>query len=193
MPSNMGQCKFFIHHNLRIAYVSQHAFYHVEQHLEDAPAKYIQWRFKHGYDKEKMQSEAYKISEEEQKIIDERSIEGIWSRRMRAGKLEYEIKKRNVPEKDNKYYTKDELLGFGLTNLIKQTDEKIAAKEAGLDLRPTTVSEIQKHLDDFGLAQEFGTYGKIRGLSGGQKVKLVLAAALWTCPHLLVLDEVSEN
>ncbi len=193
MPSNMGQCKFFIHHNLRIAYVSQHAFYHVEQHLEDAPAKYIQWRFKHGYDKEKMQSEAYKISEEEQKIIDERSIEGIWSRRMRAGKLEYEIKKRNVPEKDNVYYSKEELLGFGLTNLIKQTDEKIAAKEAGLDLRPTTVSEIQKHLDDFGLAQEFGTYGKIRGLSGGQKVKLVLAAALWTCPHLLVLDEVSDS
>jgi len=52
-----------------------------------------------------------------------------------------------------------------------------------------TTSEIQRHLDDFGLAQEFGTYGKIRGLSGGQKVKLVLAAAMWNCPHLLVLDE----
>ncbi len=39
------------------------------------------------------------------------------------------------------------------------------------------------------MAQEFGTYGKIRGLSGGQKVKLVLAAAMWNCPHLLVLDE----
>merc|ERR1719199_43447 len=70
-----------------------------------------------------------------------------------------------------------------------QTDEKIAAKEAGLDLRPCTTTEIQKHLDDFGLEQEFGTYGKIRGLSGGQKVKLVLAAAMWNCPHLLVLDE----
>ncbi len=66
-------------------------------------------------------------------------------------------------------------------------------RKAGLDLRPVTTSEIQTHLDDFGLAQEFGTYGKIRGLSGGQKVKLVLAAALWTCPHLLVLDEVSER
>ena len=63
-------------------------------------------------------------------------------------------------------------------------DEKIAAKEAGLDLRACTTSEIQKHLDDFGLAQEFGTYGKIRGLSGGQKVKLVPAAAMWNCPHL---------
>lgn len=193
LPSNLGACKFWIHHNLRIAYVSQHAFYHVEQHLEDAPAAYIQWRFKHGYDKEKLNSEAYRISEEEQKVIDDLSIEGIWSRRLKGGKLEYEVKKRNVKEKDNIYYTRDELMGFGLANLIKQTDEKIASKEAGLDLRPVTISEIQKHLDDFGLAQEFGTYGKIRGLSGGQKVKLVLAAALWTCPHLLVLDEVRKN
>jgi ATPase subunit of ABC transporter with duplicated ATPase domains len=46
-----------------------------------------------------------------------------------------------------------------------------------------------RHLDGFGLPQEFGTYGKIRGLSGGQKVKLVLAAAFWTVPHLIVLDE----
>merc|ERR1712086_1213541 len=51
------------------------------------------------------------------------------------------------------------------------------------------LTEIQTHLDDFGLVQEFGTYGKIRGLSGGQKGKLVLAAAMWNCPHLIVLDE----
>ena len=48
---------------------------------------------------------------------------------------------------------------------------------------------MQAHLDDFGLEKEFGTFGKIRGLSGGQKVKLVLAAAMWNQPHLLVLDE----
>ena len=68
---------------------------------------------------------------------------------------------------------------MGFKHLLRQTDEKIASKEAGLDLRPVTTSEIQSHLDDFGLAQECGTYGKIRGLSGGQKVKLVLAAAMW--------------
>jgi energy-coupling factor transporter ATP-binding protein EcfA2 len=50
-PSNPSDCRFFVHHNLRIAYVSQHAFYHVEQHIEDSPAAYIQWRFKDGYDK----------------------------------------------------------------------------------------------------------------------------------------------
>ena len=157
--------------------------------MEESPVSYIQWRFKDGFDKEKLESKAYKITEEEQKAIDDFGIEGVWSRRMRAGKLEYEVKKRNVPEKDNKYYSRDELLGMGFEHLLKQTDEKIAAREAGLDLRPVTTSEIQKHLDGFGLPQEFGTYGKIRGLSGGQKVKLVLAAAFWTVPHLVVLDE----
>ncbi|KAL7530063.1 hypothetical protein ACHAXR_003288, partial [Thalassiosira sp. AJA248-18] len=188
-PSNPTDCRFFIHHNLRIAYVSQHAFYHVEQHIEDSPVSYFQWRFKDGFDKEKIESEAYRIEPEEQKAIDDYQLEGIWSRRLRAGVLEYEIKKKHVREKDNIYVSKDELLAMGFKHLLRQTDEKIASKEAGLDLRPVTTSEIQSHLDDFGLAQEFGTYGKIRGLSGGQKVKLVLAAAMWNCPHLLVLDE----
>ena len=68
-------------------------------------------------------------------------------------------------------------------------DEKVAAEAAGVDLRSCTTTEVQAHLDDFNLAQEFGTYGRIKGLSGGQKVKLVLAAAFWTVPHILVLDE----
>ena len=190
IPSNSGQGgKFYVHPNLRIAYVAQHAFSHVERHMEESPVAYLQWRFKDGFDKEKLESEAYRITPEEQEAIDAFNLEGIWSRRMRGGKLEYEVKKKHVREKDNKYYSRDELMGMGFEHLIKQTDEKIAAKEAGLDLRPVTTSEIQKHLDSFGLPQEFGTYGKIRGLSGGQKVKLVLAAAYWTVPHLVVLDE----
>jgi elongation factor 3 len=189
VPTNLAECKYYIHPNLRIAYVAQHAFYHVEQHMDESPVSYIQWRFKDGFDKEKLESEAYRITPSERKAIDDFGIEDIWSRRMRAGQLEYEVKKRGIPEKDNKYLTRDELLGMGFEHLVKQTDEKIAAKEAGLDLRPVTTTEIQKHLNDFGLAQEFGTYGKVRGLSGGQKVKLVLAAAFWTVPHLIVLDE----
>merc|ERR1712071_260951 len=66
-PSNLGQCKLDIHHNLRVAYVAQHSFHHVEQHTENSPASYIQWRFKDGYDKEKMDSAGFKILPEEQK------------------------------------------------------------------------------------------------------------------------------
>ena len=127
IPSNMGVCKFYIHPNLRIAYVAQHAFAHVEHHMESSPVSYIQWRFKDGWDREKLESEAYRIPPEEQKIIDDFGLEDIWSRRMIAGKLEYEVKKHNIPEKDNKYYTRDELLAMGMEHLIKQTDEKIAS------------------------------------------------------------------
>lgn len=44
-------------------------------------------------------------------------------------------------------------------------------------------------LQDFGLEPEFGTHSRMRGLSGGQKVKVVLGAAMWNKPHMLVLDE----
>jgi len=48
---------------------------------------------------------------------------------------------------------------------------------------------VEKFLSDFGLESEFSCHSNIRGLSGGQKVKLVLAAAMWNSPHLLIMDE----
>jgi hypothetical protein len=39
-------------------------------------------------------------------------------------------------ERENKYKTKEELEKMGFLNLVKQADERIAAQEAGLDLRP---------------------------------------------------------
>lgn len=50
----------------------------------------------------------------------------------------------------------------------------MAALAAGTDNRPVTTREIQSHLDDFALAKEFSVYGKIGGLSGGQKVSFRL-------------------
>ena len=91
------------------------------------------------------------------------------------------------------YETREKLAELGWGQLCKQYDLKVAAEAAGLDLRSVTKREVQAHLDDFGLEKEFGTFGKIRGLSGGQKVKLVLAAAMWNQPHLLVLDEPTNN
>mmetsp|Transcript_27727 Transcript_27727/g.50043 ORF Transcript_27727/g.50043 Transcript_27727/m.50043 type:complete len:1266 (+) Transcript_27727:123-3920(+) len=187
-----GRGRVWKHHNLRVAYVAQHSFHHVEQHLEESPVAYMQWRFGHGEDREILSSEALKLTDQEVSNLSAQKwgdVKALVGRRRRARKLEYEVTFVDRPEKDNKYMTIEELEAMGFSNLIKQYDEKVKAREAGLDIRPTTTREIQKHLDDFGLEQEFGTYGKIRGLSGGQKVKLVLAAAMWNCPHLMVLDE----
>eukprot|EP00669_Euglena_mutabilis_P011209 TRINITY_DN5871_c0_g1_i1.p2 TRINITY_DN5871_c0_g1~~TRINITY_DN5871_c0_g1_i1.p2 ORF type:complete len:625 (-),score=338.80 TRINITY_DN5871_c0_g1_i1:675-2549(-) len=179
------------HHNVRIAYVAQHSFHHVEQHLDSSPVAYIQWRFADGIDKEILLKDTMKMTEEEEenvgKVIGQ--VESLLRRRMRHKELEYEAKFIGRPEKDNRYIPRSKLISMGLEKMVKQLDEKVAAEEAGLDLRTLTTKEIQRHLDDFGLPQEFGTYGKIAGLSGGQKVKLVLAAAMWNCPHLMVLDE----
>lgn len=42
------------HPNLGMAYVAQHAFHHVEQHLESSPSEYIRWRFARGEDREEL-------------------------------------------------------------------------------------------------------------------------------------------
>ena len=40
------------HPNLRIAYIAQHAFHHLESHLMATPVQYIIRRYEHGEDEE---------------------------------------------------------------------------------------------------------------------------------------------
>merc|ERR1711975_176410 len=42
---------------------------------------------------------------------------------------------------------------------------------------------------DFGVDPESASHTQISQLSGGMKVKVVLAAAMWQNPHILILDE----
>merc|ERR1711907_546186 len=42
---------------------------------------------------------------------------------------------------------------------------------------------------NFGVDAESASHCQIQQLSGGMKVKVVLAAALWQNPHILILDE----
>merc|ERR1711869_40306 len=73
--------------------------------------------------------------------------------------------------------------------LMMQVDERIAFEASGIATKKLTALNIQKHLDNFNLEMQFGTYSKIGALSGGQKVKVVLAACMWMEPHVLILDE----
>merc|ERR1712070_295520 len=72
--------------------------------------------------------------------------------------------------------------------VIRMIDAKIAARESQYS-RPLTQENVEKHLADTGLESEYGTHFRINALSGGQKVKVVLAAAMWDQPHILILDE----
>merc|ERR1719487_2502340 len=55
--------------------------------------------------------------------------------------------------------------------------------------KPLTAPSVEKCLKDFGLSSEEASHSPIASLSGGQKVKVVLAAAMWMNPHILILDE----
>jgi elongation factor 3 len=72
--------------------------------------------------------------------------------------------------------------------VMKMIDQKIANSEQMLSM-PLTQENVEKHINDIGLEPEYASHYRIGALSGGQKVKIVLAAALWDKPHILILDE----
>merc|ERR1712157_83042 len=76
----------------------------------------------------------------------------------------------------------------GWEKAMKAVDAKIA-QLSGLYVRPLSTKNVEEHLECCGLAREFGTHYRMSALSGGQKVKVVLAAAMWSQPHIVILDE----
>lgn len=184
------------HPNLRFAYVAQHAFHHVEQHLDKTPNQYVQWRFHGGEDREMLAKESRQISEEEKKQMakqivingEKRVIEMLMSRRKMKQGYEYEVKFVGLDWEKNEWLPRDDLEKWGFTKLLQRFDDREAAL-AGVYKRTLSAKNIQKHFEDLGLDSEFAMHSRIRGLSGGQKVKVVLGAALWLQPHIIVMDE----
>lgn len=184
------------HPSLRFAYVAQHAFHHIEEHLDSTANAYIQWRFQSGEDKELLAKETRKLSPEDKAKFklpvnwegEKRVLEEIVSRRKFKKSFEYELKWDKCPVDENSWVPREKMEKWGWDKLLQIADDREAAR-ANLQARPVTALAVQKHLDNFGLGAEFGTHSRMRGLSGGQKVKVVLAAAMWLNPHILVLDE----
>jgi len=184
------------HPTLRVAYVAQHAFHHVEQHLDKTPNEYIRWRFQTGEDRELALKITRQLTPEEEakfhQLIsidgEKRKMETIMGRRQAKRSFEYEIKWQGKTWDDNTWMSRSKLEDLGLEKFLKIFDDKEAARE-GLYQRPLTSVNVEKHLKDIGLDPEFATHSRIRGLSGGQKVKVVIGAAMWNNPHILVLDE----
>lgn len=77
---------------------------------------------------------------------------------------------------------------LGFDKLVQEFDDHEASRE-GLGYRELQPSVIAKHFEDLGLDPEIANHNEIGSLSGGQKVKVVIAGAMWNNPHLLVLDE----
>merc|ERR1719247_409825 len=127
------------HQNMRIAFVHQHAFHHLDKHLDETS-------------------------------------------------YEYECKWLNKGEDHNTWLSREKLEEMGWAKMVQRLDQQEALR-AGLAARPLTTKFVEKQLGDMGLEAEFATHSRIRGLSGGQKVKVVIAGCMWNNPHILVMDE----
>ena len=199
--------EIYQHENIRIAYIKQHAFAHIDNHLDKTPSEYIQWRFQTGEDRETMDRANKIITEADEEAMNkifkiegtQRRIIGINSRRKFKNSYEYECSFAlgdNVGMKnerwspmmtaDNAWLPRSELLASH-QKMVADVDMKEAL--ASGQFRPLVRKEIENHCANFGLDAELVSHSRMRGLSGGQRVKVVLSACSWQRPHLIVLDE----
>merc|ERR1712159_294171 len=199
MPPTHGSV--WRHPNMRFAYVAQHAFHHLEQHLELTPVEYILWRYSGGYDKELAAQDTLKYTDEEKaqmakkiSVLTETGVEKKWvldrivSRRKSKKSYEYEVKWEGQPMESNIWMTLEKLGELGFKKMLAEVDIRENSK-MGLSHRPLTTKFVTQQLAELGLEEEYAAHVRISQLSGGQKVKVVLAAAMWGQPHVVILDE----
>ncbi|KAJ3791121.1 P-loop containing nucleoside triphosphate hydrolase protein [Lentinula aff. detonsa] len=188
------------HPALRVGYVSQHATHHIERHLEKTPIQYIQWRFQDGHDREILEKATRVLTDEEKVILDQdwvgkdgskRKLELIMGRQKLKKSFQYEVKWRGLDHRFNTWVARDDLITKGFVKLVQQFDDLESSRE-GAGSRDTAANLVRKHLEDIGLDGDIAQYNEISGLSGGQKIKLVIAACLWNNPQICVLDEPSN-
>lgn len=207
------------HQNMRLAYVAQHAFHHLEKHLDKTAVQYIMWRFAGADDRESLENQNKEISEDEEKLreqpwcIDGKSgdvrkcdmsdtkegkteraaavtPEAILNRQKhtKTKKYIYEIKWMHKSIELNSWVERETLLKMGYEKMVCKKDEQEAAA-AGLLSKPLTQPGVEKALKDFGIDSEAASHNPLSALSHGQKVKVVICAAMWQNPHILILDE----
>jgi elongation factor 3 len=206
---------------LRLAYVAQHAFHHLEKHMDKTACQYIMWRFAGNDDKESLEFKADTLSVDEeaaraqkwcvdgvtgvvrrcmnpkedakkakQDEVNALEVNGVVNRRTlkKEKTFEYEVCLMFKGPESNVWIEKTTLVKMGYLKLVQREDEKQAAM-AGLQTKQLTQPGVEKHLGNFGVDAESASHTQISQLSGGMKVKVVLAATMWQNPHILILDE----
>jgi len=203
------------HPAMRLAYVAQHAFQHLEKHMTKTPCQYIMWRFAGNDDKESVEfkdevplstedeerqalkwfldpKQSYRLRKCETKEDEKSAVipESLLKRRenKKEKTKEYEVKWQFKSIESTNWIDRDTLIKMGYLKMVQRKDEQEAAA-AGLMTKPLTSQAIEKHLADFGIESEQASHTCIQALSGGQKVKVVIAASMWQNPHLVILDE----
>lgn len=171
------------HPNLRIGYIKQHALEHVEMHMEKTPNQYLQWRYANGDDREVLMKQTRVLTEADKAQMETpidlgdgkgpRRIEALIGRAKYKKTFQYEVKWLHMLPKFNTQVSRETLLEKGFAKLIQEFDDHESSRE-GLGYRVLEPKVISKHFEDLGMDPEIANHNEISGLSGGQKVKVVL-------------------
>jgi len=184
--------------SLRLAYIAQSHEFHLGDYSKCTAVEYIQLRFRNGYDEELQKRLTSPADDDEEKRLNylasrygkySKRVEALVSRTKRKTEWRYEVKWQDLAEKQNTFETVAKLRQLGVERMAAALDERLACTQAGAEERPLTAREICRHLEGFGLQEALVARQAICTYSGGQKSKLMLAAALWTRPHVVCLDE----
>merc|ERR1712078_140357 len=163
------------HPNLRLAYIAQHAFQHLEKHLTQTPTQYILERFAGNDDKENIEfkakanaqevkvkkkffinpaTNALKVCEDPKEEAKAIVVEAILARRenKKEKMKEYQAKLQFKPVEDALWISRDILVSMGHLALVQRQDEKEAVA-AGLQSKMLT-SEGVESIMNFGLDKE---------------------------------------
>merc|ERR1711935_525240 len=165
------------------------------------PVEHILWRSSGGYDKELAAQDTLKYTKEEEEMMAKKIsvitatgetkkwvLDRIVSRRKSKKTYEYEMKWEGQPMESNTWMTLEKLSDLGFKKMLAEGDIRENSK-MGLTARPLTTKYVTEQLQELGLDEEYAAHVRINNLSGGQKVKVVLASAMWGQPHVLILDE----
>merc|ERR1712178_130163 len=182
------------HQNMRLAYVAQHAFHHLERHLDKTAVEYILWRFAGADDRESLENQNQEVTDD-----DEKKREQPWficpktlevkkcdmtdtadGKKQRASAVQPDaILNRQKHTKTKKYIYEVKWMHKSVESntwveretLLEMGYSKIVMKKdeqeaaaAGLLSKPLTQSGVEKALKDFGLDGEAASHSPLGSL-----------------------------
>jgi elongation factor 3 len=214
-----AQGQIWRHPNMRLAYVAQHAFHHLEKHLEKTAVDYILWRFAGADDRESLENQSKEVNVDDEKLREQPwficpkslDVKKCDMSDSKEGKAERAAKvipeavlNRQKHTKTKKYiyevkwqykpvesnsWVERDILLAMGYSKLVNKKDEQEAAAAGLLSKPLTQPGVEKALKDFGLDAESASHQPIASLSHGQRVKVVICASCWQNPHIIILDE----
>merc|ERR1711941_131485 len=214
-----AQGQIWRHQNMRLAYVAQHAFHHLEKHMDKTAVDYILWRFAGADDRESLENQNKEVNDDDEKkrltpwFIDPKSneVKKCDMSDTKEGKKERDQKvipeailNRQKHTKTKKYiyevkwmhkpvecncWVEREIILAMGYSKLVHKKDEQEAAAAGLLSKPLTQPGVEKALKDFGLDAEAASHMPLASLSHGQRVKVVICASCWQNPHIVILDE----